>query len=147
MSDKRDQLLAVIDSDLRQDVTDFRALRELMQGLYEHLLQRDTPHIERLNQQITDLLEQVGLRAQRRVKVLGAFRLSGDGAGMNRLLALYPATRRSDLQQQWTQLEQLIGECKRLNERNGKLLAMHNDVLNQLLADLGDGSLYGFSGY
>lgn len=147
MSEKRDQLLAVVEADLRQDVSDFLVLREQMQGLYEHLLQRDTPNIERINQQITELLGLIGQRAQRRVKVLGAFRLSGDSVGMGKLFACYPTPRRSALQQQWTQLEQLIGECKELNSRNGSLLAMHNDLLNQLLADLGDSNLYGFSGY
>lgn len=147
MSDKREQLLAVVESDLQQDVSDFLALRGLMQELYGCLLQRDTPQIDLFNQQVSALLELIGQRSQRRGKVLLAFNLQLDEEGMASLLDSYPPVRRTRVQQLWGQLEQLIEQCKRLNERNGGLLAMHNDILNQLLASEGDAGLYGQSGY
>ncbi|EMV9186283.1 flagellar export chaperone FlgN, partial [Escherichia coli] len=63
------------------------------------------------------------------------FHLPMDADGMRTLLSNYTPPRREELQQEWQQLGQLTAQCKRLNERNGKLLAMHHDILSQLMGD------------
>ncbi|MBS4152104.1 flagellar export chaperone FlgN [Pseudomonadota bacterium DY0742] len=139
---QRDRLLAVVADDVRQDCEQYLALRDLMQALYTFLLERDSAEIDRLNLQITRHVEALEVRARRRAKVLGAFRLSGDGDGMQRLLASYPADQRAELQAGWQQLGSLARHCQQLNERNGKLLAMHHDLLQQLLGDQRDARVY-----
>lgn len=139
---QRDRLLAVVADDIRQDCEQYLALRDLMQALYTFLLERDSAEIDRLNLQITRHVEALEVRARRRAKVLGAFRLSGDGDGMQRLLASYPADQRAELQASWQQLGSLARHCQQLNERNGKLLAMHHDLLQQLLGDQRDARVY-----
>ena len=144
MTDRREQLLTLVERDILQDRADYLSLRGLMQELYGHLMARDTARIELLNQQIETLVEAVRQRAERRSKTLQAFRLEADADGMQRLLASYPPSRRNHLLQSWQQLGQLAGQCQRLNERNGQLLAMHNDILSQLLVgrQAEDGGLY-----
>lgn len=139
---QRDRLLAVVADDIRQDCEQYLALRDLMQALYTFLLERDSAEIDRLNLQITRHVEALEVRARRRAKVLGAFRLSGDGDGMQRLLASYPADQRAELQAGWQQLGSLARHCQQLNERNGKLLAMHHDLLQQLVGDQRDARVY-----
>lgn len=139
---QRDRLLAVVADNIRQDCEQYLALRDLMQALYTFLLERDSAEIDRLNLQITRHVEALEVRARRRAKVLGAFRLSGDGDGMQRLLASYPADQRAELQAGWQQLGSLARHCQQLNERNGKLLAMHHDLLQQLLGDQRDARVY-----
>lgn len=139
---QRDRLLAVVADDIRQDCEQYLALRDLMQALYTFLLERDSAEIDRLNLQITRHVEALEVRARRRAKVLGAFRMSGDGDGMQRLLASYPADQRAELQTGWQQLGSLARHCQQLNERNGKLLAMHHDLLQQLLGDQRDARVY-----
>lgn len=139
---QRDRLLAAVADDIRQDCEQYLALRDLMQALYTFLLERDSAEIDRLNLQITRHVEALEVRARRRAKVLGAFRLSGDGDGMQRLLASYPADQRAELQAGWQQLGSLARHCQQLNERNGKLLAMHHDLLQQLLGDQRDARVY-----
>jgi len=139
---QRDRLLAVVADDIRQDCEQYLALRDLMQALYTFLLERDSAEIDRLNLQITRHVEALEVRARRRAKVLGAFRLSGDGDGMQRLLASYPADQRAELQAGWQQLGSPARHCQQLNERNGKLLAMHHDLLQQLLGDQRDARVY-----
>ncbi|OMG64822.1 flagellar protein FlgN [Stutzerimonas balearica] len=139
---QRDRLLAVVADDIRQDCEQYLALRDLMQTLYTFLLERDSAEIDRLNLQITRHVEALEVRARRRAKVLGAFRMSGDGDGMQRLLASYPADQRAELQTGWQQLGSLARHCQQLNERNGKLLAMHHDLLQQLLGDQRDARVY-----
>ena len=147
MSDKREQLLSLIERDIQQDCADYLRLRGLMQELYEFLMSRDTARIDVINQQVSGLVDETRLRAERRSKALGAFRLEADAAGMYRLFELYPAVRHTQLQQYWSELGQLAGQCQRLNERNGQLLAMHNDILVQLLGGSADSGLYGQQGY
>lgn len=144
---QRDKLLQVVDNDLQQDCGDYFALRDLMQALYSFLLERDSVEIERINRQISRHVDNLGGRAQRRGKILAAFRLSDDGAGMQRLLESYPEVRRAVLQQFWQQLGRLAAECQQLNERNGKLLAMHHEILEQLLASQQPTHLYSPQAY
>ncbi|MCQ4297142.1 flagellar protein FlgN [Pseudomonas stutzeri] len=139
---QRDKLLAVVASDLVQDCEDYLALRDLMQALYAFLLERDSVEIDRLNLQITTRVETIGMRAQRRAKVLSAFRLQADAEGMQRLLGSYPAEQAMRLTQSWQQLGALACQCQQINERNGKLLAMHHEILGQLLAGSHDARLY-----
>lgn len=147
MSDKREQLMTVVERDIQQDCVDYLNLRGLMQELYGSLLKRDCGHIELINQQVASLVEDLRLRAERRGKALGAFRLELDGEGMQCLLDSYPPMRRTALQQGWQQLGQLVNQCQRLNDRNGQLLAMHNDILTQLLGPAADNGLYSQQAY
>ncbi|MFV3413912.1 flagellar export chaperone FlgN [Pseudomonas nitroreducens] len=132
---QRARLLQVIEQDIQQDGRDCLALRDRLQELYRYLLARDSAQIEALNPDIQALLDAVAARAQRRSRVLRAFQLSMDADGMRTLLSNYQPPRREELQQAWLQLGQLTAQCKRLNERNGKLLAMHHDILSQLMGD------------
>lgn len=144
---QRARLLQVVDQDIQQDARDCLSLRDRLQELYRHLLARDSAQIDRLNPEIQALLEAVTLRAQRRSKVLRAFGLQQDAEGMRTLLSNYPPPRREELQQEWLQLGQLTAQCKRLNERNGKLLAMHHDILSQLMGDVREQVVYSQQGY
>jgi len=145
---QRARLLQVIEQDIQQDGRDCLALRDRLQELYRHLLARDSARIEALNPEIQALLDAVAIRAQRRSKALRAFRLPLDAAGMRTLLSNYAPARRADLQQEWLQLGQLTAQCKRLNERNGKLLAMHHDILSQLMGNPREQAVYSaYSGY
>jgi len=139
---REQQLLAVIEQDLQQDCTDYLTLRGLMQELYQQLLQRDSQQIDLLNEQINPLVDAAKVRAERRSKVLAAFRLGPGPAAMQQLLDLYPPALRGHLERSWQQLGHLAGQCKRLNERNGKLLAMHHEILQQLLGEPAAAHLY-----
>ncbi|HBZ94521.1 MULTISPECIES: flagellar export chaperone FlgN [unclassified Pseudomonas] len=139
---REQQLLQIVEQDLHQDCADYLTLRGLMQELYQQLLKRDSRQIDLLNEQILPLVDQAKARAERRSKVLAAFQLGSGNSAMQKLLARYPQAQRKHLELTWEQLGQLAGQCKRLNERNGKLLAMHNEILEQLLGEPGAGQLY-----
>lgn len=129
-----ERLLQVIEQDLQRDCADYLALRGLMRELYQRLLERNCRQIDLLNEQISCLVEQLRVRAGRRSKILTAFSLGAGREGLLQLFGQCPRARGEHLQQTWQQLGQLVAECKCLNERNGKLLAMHGDILNQLLS-------------
>lgn len=139
---RREQLLDVIEQDIQQDHGDYLNLRGLMHGLYTQLLLRDCQQIDQLNAQINHLIEQLRLRAQRRNKILTAFGIMAGTEAMHTLFAAFPAARTEQLHKAWSRLTQLVIECKQLNERNGKLLSMHNDILSKLLHISSDSPLY-----
>ena len=139
---RREQLLDVIEQDIQQDHGDYLNLRELMQGLYSQLLLRDCQQIDQLNVQINHLIEQLRTRAQRRNKILTAFGIMAGTEAMNTLFAAFAPVRAEQMHKAWSRLTQLVAECKKLNERNGKLLSMHNDILSKLLHISSDSPLY-----
>lgn len=72
-------------------------------------------------------------RAQRRNRVLRANRLTEGRGGMARLLACYPVDRAHDLRMVWGELGEMLQECRRLNERNGRLLAAQCELMDRWL--------------
>ena len=142
MTPREQQLLHVVAQDLQQDQRDYQQLLPLMQALYQQLMQRNSQQIDQLNEQINQLLEPVRQRAERRSKVLKAFALGQGARAMTQLLARFAPAQRPTLQALWQELGELAGQCKAQNERNGKLLAMQNEIIQQMLAEPDRAQLY-----
>ena len=133
---RSEQLVQLVGRDLELDCADYTGLQRLMQSLYEQLLVRNSAQIEVLNQQITVLVEFIRARAERRRKIITAFGLVPTMPGvMEKLLAHCPQPNRNSYLKCWSELESLVQQTKAINERNGKLLAMHNDILNQIIGN------------
>lgn len=131
---RRDKLLQVLAQDVYDDCADYEQLLPLMQALYGLLLRRDTAQIEQINGRISQHLEVLAARSERRSKVLAAFSLAPGAESMQRLFAQYALPERARLAAAWQQLGSLATQCQAQNQDNGQLLAMHNDILCQLLA-------------
>ncbi|MNJ21558.1 FlgN protein [compost metagenome] len=130
---RREQLLRVIERDVGEDFQAYSRLAELMTRLHGLLLVRDCVQIDISNQQITALLDAAAVRVQRRKKVMEAFRLPVDERAMEKLFGLFEPARRSPLLRAWLSLRAQVERCRVLNERNGKLLSMQSEVLQQVL--------------
>lgn len=140
---RSEQLVQLAGRDIELDCTDYEGLQRLMQALYAQLLVRNSAQIESLNQQIAVLVEFIRARAERRSKILTAFGLTRSLPGaMEKLLVHCPLPNRNSYLQRWSELENLIQQTKSLNERNGKLLAMHNDILSQIMGNAQAGQVY-----
>ena len=142
------KLLAVIESDIAADLEAFGQVLPLLDEMHDRLLAHDGLAIEALNRRLDPWLAAIAERDARRGKILGAFGLSMDAASMARLLAAYPASQREALTRQWQRLGEIAHDCRQRNERNGRLLAMHNEILSQLLTGAGqEVTVYGQQGY
>lgn len=137
-----ERLQAALEQDLRQDCVAYTNLLRLSESLHAYLLERDSPAVELTNVEITGLLEQVAVRAQRRNRILGAFSLSASERGMQKLIAGCEVPMRKRLEASWSELGRLVRACQQQNERNGKLLAMQQDILNQLLDQGSPSAIY-----
>lgn len=142
MSEKRARLLQLIEADIRLDRDDYLSLRGELLDLHVQLLARDSVAIARCNERIEARVANVRQRAERRGKILQAFGLDIDRSGMQRLLDHYPGAGREALRRDWQHLAEQVEECRQLNERNGRLLAMHHEILGQLLAGQGGQGVY-----
>ncbi|RFA30716.1 flagellar protein FlgN [Alkalilimnicola ehrlichii] len=136
------KLLSVVADDIQADLREYSRIRELMEALYDGLLERDSVRIGTLNGEIAELTEQAKLRAERRSKILIAFRLEADADGMQRLFSAFNEPLKTHVTDNWQQLGDQIAECQRLNNRNGKLLAMHQEILGQLMGTKDPSQLY-----
>lgn len=142
------KLLAMVENDIASDLEAFSQMLPLLDQLHERLLAHDGAGIEALNQRLDPWLAAIAERDARRSKILTAFGLAADASGMARLLSAYPAPRRDTLARQWQQLGEIALQCRQRNERNGRLLAMHNEILSQLLTGAGqDAAVYSQQGY
>ncbi|HTO19617.1 MAG TPA: flagellar protein FlgN [Pseudomonas sp.] len=142
------QLLAMIASDIAADLEAFGQVLPLLDELHERLLAHDGLAIEALNGRLDPWLAAIAERDARRSKILAAFGLAVDAPSMARLLAAYPAPQRDALTRKWQRLGEIAHDCRQRNERNGRLLAMHNEILSQLLTGAGqEATVYGQQGY
>lgn len=129
---QREKLLRVVEQDVHDDLTGFARLYECMERLQAVLMARDSVAITAANEHIVGLIDAAGARARRRSKVLEVFRLGTDTSAMQSLIGLYEAERREQLSHAWKSLVASVERCRDLNERNGKLLAMHSEIFQQL---------------
>lgn len=130
---QRTKLLRLIEQDLVDDLLGYERMSGLMARLYAELMARACPQIEASHRQLVELLDAAGVRAGRRAKVLGVFGLGADTQAMQHLFSTLEPVRRDRLLSAWQSLVQRVLECRQLNERNGQLLAMHSEILGQLL--------------
>ncbi|WP_150301522.1 flagellar protein FlgN [Pseudomonas profundi] len=137
-----ERLQAALEHDLGQDCVAYTSLLRFGEALHACLLERDSPRVEATNRAITGLLEQVAGRAQRRNRILGAFSLSASERGMQKLIASCEMPMRKRLEASWSELGRLVRACQQQNERNGKLLAMQQDILNHLLDQGSQSTIY-----
>lgn len=140
---RADQLVDLVGREIALDLIDYQTLQQHMSALHQQLLMRAVAEIDATNESISTILERIGARADRRSKILSAFGLPLDASGsLRELLMRAPAENRPALLAQLTQLEASILETKQQNERNGKLLAMHNDILTQVMSASTSGATY-----
>ena len=144
---RQQQLLQILAQDIGEDCRAYHQLSEHMVALHELLMRRDSAAIEALNAQIETLIEVCQSRAVRRSKALAALNLGAGDAAMQALLARYREPLRSKLMQAWQQLGEQAAQCKAQNLRNGHLLAMQHEILQQVTREPREQHLYVASAY
>jgi len=111
-----DGLLRGVGNDLR----DYRALLDLLESQFAAALRHETAHLADVGERVTALVETLEQRRVQRVEL--AERLLGPGARMPAVIAAFDLPQRRLLADGWSVLEELVGRCKALNERNCRLL-------------------------
>lgn len=139
---QRARLLAILAQDVQDDLLDYQQLEALLPELHQALLGRDNPLIAQLNERIESSCAHVRVRAQRRSKALAALGLGAGASAMSSLLLHFSTGPRQQLESGWQALRLAAARCAEYNERNGQLLAMHHEIIAQLLGESTRNQLY-----
>lgn len=139
---QRARLLAILAQDVQDDLLDYQQLEVLLPELHRALLGRDNPRIAQLNERIESSCTRVRACAQRRSKALAALGLGSGASAMTSLLLHFSAAPRQQLESGWQALRAAAARCAEHNERNGQLLAMHHEIIEQLLGESTRNQLY-----
>ena len=118
---------------VQQDCGRYAELQQQLLRQHSLLAAHDVNGLAEHNQRQTQLMAAVQQQAQQRCQHLLALGLKPDEKGMATLIAKLPISLQKNVARQWQQLEQLLQQCLRQNELNGRLLAGQIETINTLL--------------
>lgn len=121
---------------VRDDLTDYRRLRELLEAQFAAALRHRAEEIGDVVGRILQLTAVLDGRRRERVLLVGVL-LGAQTATLHSSVqavsAHLPAALRENYDACWAKLERLVRECKRLNRRNCHLMTAQHDIMRQVL--------------
>lgn len=127
----RDQAVAKLAAGIQADLAASSTLLELLERQFDAALRHRTAQLGELAEQLMPALDAMEQRRAQRVALVRA--LLGPGADMAQLIAGLAAPARAALAADWHALQQMVLECKRLNERNSALLTEQFSIMQRVL--------------
>lgn len=127
----RDQAVAKLAAGIQADLAASSTLLELLERQFDAALRHRTAELGELAGQLMPALEAMEQRRVQRVSLVRA--LLGPDGDMASLLASLAAPARAALGADWHALEQMVLECKRLNERNTALMTEQFSIMQRVL--------------
>lgn len=125
----------MLDSELLQQLTDdigtARTLLELTDAEYLALAERNLAGLEQLLTQKQALLALLGQHGTLRSQALAKAQLSADRNGLAKLAA--GSAIGDEILIQAEQLEDILEDCRKANERNGKLIRANQSAVGTML--------------
>ena len=121
------QLLAGVADDLQA----YAALRALLEQQFDAAVRHQGPQLTAAAEAISALVDVMQARRAQRVALVQ--RLAGPAATMLQAFALLKNTARERMENDWSSLEQMVIECKRLGKRNSDLLVEQYSIMQRVL--------------
>jgi flagellar biosynthesis protein FlgN len=117
---------------VRDDMADYRRLRELLDAQFAAALRHRADETRDVVANILELTRVLEGRRQERVQLAGMI-LTGSAAGLSlqSVSARLPAAMRQTFNLCCAKLEQLVRECKRLNRRNCHVMTAQRDNMRR----------------
>ena len=109
----------------------YAALLALLEEQFHATLRHQNAQLAALADQVIAAVESLDARRRQRVSLVTA--LLGPEGDMSKLFALLPEDARATAQRDWSALEQMVLECKRLNARNSELLTEQYSIMQRVL--------------
>ena len=116
---------------MTDDSVGYAALQTLLEEQFQATLQHQSTRLTALADQVIAAVEPLDARRRQRVSLVTA--LLGPQGDMPQLFALLQEDARTTAQRDWTALEQMVLECKRLNTRNSDLLTEQYSIMQRVL--------------
>lgn len=144
---KEAQLIKYFVQDLQQDCQSYAGLLELLKSLNSAILSRHVETISSLNATISETAIKLHESSLRREKILQALKLTPNRTGAEALIAKLPASLGDSARTWWNEVNLHILACQQQNQANGKLMAMHQEIITQLLNPAESAGVYNPSYY
>lgn len=133
----RQEAVARLTHGVRADVQDYQRLQALLEEQFAAALRHHATRLTELAESIATLVDGLEQRRRERVMLAGAL-LGTDKPAMPALFARLPDGPRAPLEAAWHQLEQLVRDCKTLNQRNCNLMVEQHALMQRVLHGEGD---------
>mgnify|MGYP005929622333 CR=1 FL=1 len=128
---------------LAQDRIDYIQLQQQLEFQRTFLLTRDTEQLSALSQQLLYTYQVLSERAVQRQRQLRELNVSADKEGMYSLFQRLSIVQRQKVSALLSDLECQVQRTHALNERNGMVLHMQQDIMDNIInADRPDAFLY-----
>jgi flagella synthesis protein FlgN len=136
----RSELLMRLSRGLNADLAAYGELKALLQAQFDAALRHETVRLAEISDAVTELAETLEARRRERVDLVGTF-LEGDAEpSMTKVFASCPEAARAMLQGWWSELENLVRECKALSGRSCTLLVDQHEIMQRVLN--GEANIY-----
>lgn len=119
--------------DIVQDRKNYISLGALLEQQRQTFMKHDAPALDALNEQLLTEYQRLQYSANVRQQTLQQLGLTADNQGLQTLFTRLPAPHREKAAALWGDLQQRATRCKQLNERNGMLLNMQQELMSDLL--------------
>ncbi|QKJ85627.1 flagella synthesis protein FlgN [Paramixta manurensis] len=129
------QLVKNLLAGITQDSESYHQLSQLLAKQRTAMIACRAQETEQINQQLMAYYAQLSASSRQRAAALRALNLPGDAQGMRFLISRLPQTLAATIGQRWQSLKQAAQTCQTLNERNGLLLTMQQEVMQSVLGD------------
>jgi len=113
------------------DLLAYRDLLDLLEQQFMGAVRHQSEPLERLAVTILALVE--AMEARRRQRVSLVQQLVGPAGTMAQAFALLKSSARERMETDWSTLEKLVLECKRLGKRNSDLLVEQYTIMQRVL--------------
>lgn len=127
----RQQALAALLRGVADDAQAYPALLQLLEQQFDAAVRHQNARLVELAAEITQVVDAMHERRARRVAQVAL--LLGPQARMAQVFALLKGASRATLERQWAELETMVLECKRLNQRNSSLLTDQFSIMQRVL--------------
>lgn len=127
----RQEALQRVLQGMTDDAAGYTELHTLLDEQFQLILRHKSVLLAALSDQIVLAVERLEHRRRQRVSLVTA--LLGAKGDMQGLFALLPAERAAQAQADWTALEAMVLECKRISLRNSEFLTEQYGTMQRVL--------------
>lgn len=120
---------------VRDDQTDFHAMRELLQAQFDAALRHDPVRVADVCESISALTERITQRGHERLALARQISGTQGDAAYEMVQKALPHGVRATVKQWYTDLQAMVAECQRLNARNCDLLMSQYEIMQRVLND------------
>jgi len=135
------QRVITIVTGLREDVESIREVERLLIDQRTHLSAADADPLESVNGKILRITSSLQDNSETRTKALESFGLSANEEGLEALCGKLPEKMKSEILDNYRNLEESLVRCKAVNDRNGELLVSQKALTDSFFGQ--DSKLYG----